>query len=191
MRFRVRFSSRLLAAGGFCILSVFAHAEELDSYYQVQPGDVLQVSVWKEADLQREVLVQPDGRFSFPLAGIIDVRGKSVVQLKKEIEERLGALISDPVATVSVSQISGNKVYIIGQVNKPGEFVMSRRLDVAQALSMAGGMTTFADSDDIRILRRNGKGEQTAIRFDYGDIENGSKLSQNIILQGGDLIIVP
>jgi polysaccharide export outer membrane protein len=165
-------------------------AQESDAY-RIQPGDLLQISVWKEADMQREVLVQPDGRFSFPLIGSIDVRGKSVETLKTELEGRLGKLISDPVVTVAVIQTSGNKVFVIGQVNKPGEFVMNRRLDVAQALSMAGGMTTFASADDIKILRRNDKGEQTAIDFDYGDIQRGKKLKQNIILQGGDVVIVP
>jgi polysaccharide export outer membrane protein len=168
-----------------------APTQDMDPSYRVQAGDLLQISVWKEPDLQREVLVQPDGRFAFPLVGSIDVQGKSVDAIKTELESRLGKLISDPVVTVSVMQISGNKVFVIGQVNKPGEFVMNRRLDVAQALSMAGGMTTFASADDIKILRRNDKGEQIAIDFDYGDIQRGKKLKQNIILQGGDVVIVP
>jgi polysaccharide export outer membrane protein len=165
--------------------------QDTDPSYRVQAGDLLQISVWKEPDLQREVLVQPDGRFAFPLVGSVDVQGKSVDAIKTELESRLGKLISDPVVTVSVMQISGNKVFVIGQVNKPGEFVMNRRLDVAQALSMGGGMTTFASADDIKILRRNDKGEQIAIDFDYGDIQRGKKLKQNIILQGGDVVIVP
>jgi polysaccharide export outer membrane protein len=159
--------------------------------YTVKPGDVLQVSVWKEPELQGPVLVQPDGRFSFPLAGQIDARGKTVVQLQQEITQRLAHYITDPVVTVSITQINGDKVYVIGQVQKPGFFVVNPQVDVMQALSMAGGTTPFAALGSIKILRRSADGQQVALPFDYNAVVHGHDLSQNIILRAGDVVVVP
>jgi polysaccharide export outer membrane protein len=158
--------------------------------YTVKPGDVLSVSVWKEPDLQGPVLVRPDGTFSFPLAGQIDARGKSVPQLQQMLTEKLKKYISDPVVTVSISEVKGNKVYVIGQVNKPGEFVVNPRVDVMQALSMAGGTTPYAALGDIRILRRTETGQQS-LPFRYADVARGRDLQQNIMLQAGDVVVVP
>jgi polysaccharide export outer membrane protein len=158
--------------------------------YAVLPGDVLQISVWKEPDLQMEVLVRPDSAFSFPLAGDISTKGLSVVDLQAELAQRLSRYISNPVVTISVSQVLGNKIYVIGQVNRPGDFVVNPQVDVMQALSMAGGLTAFADTNDIKILRRTGE-RQTAISFKYNDVLKGKDLSQNIVLQSGDIVAVP
>jgi polysaccharide export outer membrane protein len=156
----------------------------------VQPGDLLEISVWKEPELQREVLVRPDGAFSFPLSGQIDARNKTVEDLRLEITERLSRYIPDLVVTVSVVEINGNKVYVIGQVNEPGVFVVNPRVDVMQALSMAGGTTPFADVNDIKILRRQGDA-QSALRFRYDDVVRGRSLEQNIVLESGDVVVVP
>jgi len=158
--------------------------------YEVQPGDVLEISVWKEPELQREVLVRPDGAFSFPLSGEIDARNKTVNDLRLEVTARLARYIPELVVTVTVVQINGNKVYVIGQVNQPGVFVVNPRVDVMQALSMAGGTTPFADLNDIRILRRKG-GKQSAIGFRYLDVARGRALEQNIMLESGDVVVVP
>ncbi len=165
--------------------------EPLADPYLVQPGDILQISVWKEQDMQREVLVRPDGRFSFPLIGEVDVREKSVGQLQAELTQRIHQFIADPAVIISVKQVQGNRVFVIGQVNRPGDFAMNGRVDVVQALSMAGGMTAFAKAGSIRILRRDRDGEQQAIRFNFNDIEKGKGLAQNIILQSGDVVVVP
>ncbi len=130
-------------------------AERSAPRIHIQPGDVLQVSVWKEQDLQAEVLVRPDGAFSFPLAGDVDTRGKTVDELRIELTERLKRYVPDPVVTVAVRQIMGNRMFVIGQVNRPGDFQFSRPVDVMQALSMAGGTTSFAALNDIVILRRD------------------------------------
>jgi polysaccharide export outer membrane protein len=161
-----------------------------DAEYTVKPGDVLAIAVWKEPDLQGPVLVRPDGAFSFPLAGQVDARGKTVMQLQQTVTERLKKFISDPVVTISIQQVNGNKVYVIGQVNKPGEFVVNPRVDVMQALSMAGGTTPFAALGDITILRREG-GVQRALPFRYNDVIRGRNLDQNITLQAGDVVVVP
>ena len=168
-------------------------ASEIGSFgetYRIQPGDVLDVSVWKEEDLKKQVLVRPDGGMSFPLAGDIQAAGKSVAELQKLITERLTKYIPDPVVTVSTLKLDGNKVYVIGKVARPGEFQANRYLDVVQALSMAGGMTPYAADNKITVLRRE-NGKQRSIPFRYGDIEKGEDLGQNIILQSGDVVVVP
>jgi polysaccharide export outer membrane protein len=168
-----------------------AGQEPPGSGYAVQPGDILEISVWKEVDLQKEVLVRPDGRFSFPLAGEVDATGKTVGDLREEISSSLQKYIPDLIVTVSVKNILGNKVYVLGQVNDPGEFVVNPRVDVMQALSMAGGTTPFAALNDIVVLRRDGNGSQRAIRFAYKDVERGRSLDQNIVLNSGDVVVVP
>ena len=159
--------------------------------YTINPGDVLSVTVWKEEDLQRQVLVRPDGAFSFPLAGEIQATGQSVEDVRMELVKRLSDYIPDPVVTVATESIQGNRVYVIGQVNRPGEFIASARIDVVQALSIAGGFTPFAQKNDVRILRRNSAGVLDDLAFRYGEVEKGRNLSQNLILQPGDVIIVP
>ena len=180
----------VLVSAGFSNI-LFAQDEgEPSKAYVVLAGDILQISVWKEPELQMKVLVRPDSAFSFPLAGDISTKGLSVVELQAELTKRLSRYISSPVVTVSITDVLGNKVYVIGQVNKPGEFVVNPQVDVMQALSMAGGLTAFAASNDIRILRRTGS-SQIALSFRYNDVLKGRNLEQNIILQSGDIVVVP
>lgn len=195
---RVKMRSKLL----FPILFLFAStvapgavavAQEAPASkysYKVLPGDLLQVSVWKEEDLQQDVLVRPDGAFSFPLAGDISTENQSVQDLQTELTRRLSRFISDPVVTVSVREVLGNRIYVIGQVNKAGVFVVNPQVDVLQALSMAGGGTPFAALNDIKILRRTGT-SQMALSFKYNEVVKGRNLDQNIILQSGDVVVVP
>jgi polysaccharide export outer membrane protein len=156
----------------------------------VNAGDRLEISVWKEVDLQREVLVRPDGAFSFPLAGQIMAKGRTVSEVRKELESRLARYIPDLVTTVTVVDVSGNSIFVIGQVETPGKFVMNPVLDVMQALSMAGGTTPFASLKNIRILRRE-SGAQTSLDFDYTEVADGRSLDQNILLRSGDVVVVP
>lgn len=165
-------------------------SKEQRTPYTINAGDKLEISVWKEPDLQREVLVRPDGAFSFPLAGDVRAEGRTVSDIADEITKRLEGFIPGLVVTVTVSEIGGNKIFVIGQVNRPGEFVVNPRVDVMQALSIAGGATAFAQLNDIKILRRSG-GNQTVLRFRYGDVAKGQNLEQNIILEVGDVVVVP
>jgi len=174
-----------------CAPWIATAAPPTDAAYTVKPGDTLLISVWKEPDLQGPVLVRPDGAFSFPLAGQMDARNKTVTELQQELTIKLKKFISDPVVTVSVQDIKGNKVYVIGQVQKPGDFVVNPRVDVMQALSMAGGTTPFAALGDIMILRRNEAGQQQALPFKYTDVIHGKNLQQNVMLQAGDVVVVP
>ena len=177
----------------FALCLQIAHAEDtvtVSDTYKIQPGDVLEISVWKEENLLKQVLVRPDGGMSFPLAGNVQAAGKSVVELQSLIEQKLTKYIPDPVVTVSTQQLSGNKLYVIGKVAQSGELIANRNMDVVQALSVAGGMTPYAAANKIKILRR-ANGKLTAIPFKYGEIEKGENLQQNIILQSGDVVLVP
>jgi polysaccharide export outer membrane protein len=140
--------------------------------------------------LQREVLVRPDGGFSFPLAGDMSAQDKTVVQIRDELAQKLSRYIPDLVITVTITGVEGNRIFVIGQVDKPGAFVMNPQLDVVQALSLAGGTTPFASLKNIRILRRE-NGVQRSIDFDFTEVSDGKSLAQNILLQSGDVVVVP
>ena len=139
----------------FTLTTLAAENTASENLYKIQPGDILEISVWKEETLLKQVLVRPDGGLSFPLVGDIQASGKSVSDLQALISERLSKFIPDPVVTVSIQQLTGNKVYVIGKVHQPGEFVANRYIDVVQALSVAGGMTPYASANKIKVLRRN------------------------------------
>lgn len=158
--------------------------------YRLQPGDIVGIAVWNEANLQSDVIVRPDGWLTFALAGEQLAAGRNVEELRQSIEERLKKFIPDPVVTVSLKAIGGNRVYVVGKVARPGEFPFSKPLDVMQVLSLAGGATPFAALNDIRILRREG-GKQISISFRYEDVERGRNLDQNILLLSGDTVVVP
>lgn len=172
------------------VLAPAVRASEAEAY-RIQPGDVLIVSVWKEQDLQSEVLVRPDGGLSFALVGDVQASGRTIDELRAMINERLRKYIPDPSVTIAVKQIGGNRVYVLGKVNRPGEFPFARPIDVMQALSLAGGATSFASLDDIQILRRDERGAQQSLRFKYGEVERGRNLAQNILLKSGDTVVVP
>ena len=172
----------------FAQLLNVANADE--DAYKIQPGDVLEVSVWNEEGLIRTVLIRPDGGMSFPLVGDLHAAGESVENLSATITERQSKYIPDPVVTVSMRQLSGNKIYVVGKVARPGEYVANSYVDVVQAIAMAGGMTPFAAVNKIKIVRRKGE-ELEAYSFRFSDIEDGKNLEQNIVLRSGDIVIVP
>ena len=159
--------------------------------YKLRPGDIVAVSVWQEPGLEQLVLVRPDGGISFPLAGDLQAAGLTVGGLSLTLKEKLKKYISDPVVTVTLQEIPGNRVYILGRVNKPGDFpLVTRDITVIQALAMAGGLTPFADEKKIKVLRTV-DGTQRPIAFDYNKVRRGLSLEQNIVLQAGDVIVVP
>lgn len=164
--------------------------KSLDDQYVIQPGDVLGISVWQEPSLQQETLVRPDGALNFPLINNITAAGKTIEQLRKELTEKLSKFVPDPVVLVSVKAVAGNKIYVVGKVNRPGEYPTNRPVDVMQILSMAGGLSPYASVNKIKILRRE-NGEMKSIPFHYSRVEKGKDLEQNIILRGGDIVVVP
>jgi len=167
-----------------------SQAAEEKTGYRINAGDVLEISVWKEDELQREIRVLPDGKISFPLVGEIAVSGTTLTVVREQLVKKLSEYITDPVVNISVKSSEGNSVYVIGQVKQPGQFIMYQPLDVMQVLSLAGGLTTFAKANDIRILRRTEKGP-TSIEFEYGELEDGDELESNIVLKSGDVVVVP
>ena len=159
--------------------------------YLLSPGDFIEISVWKEEGMQKEqTLVAPDGNITFPLAGTLMAAGKPIFALQEAIAGRLANYIADPVVNIKLLQNNGNTIFVIGKVNRPGQYPANRRIDVMQALSLAGGLTVFADEDSIHVLRRVGK-ETIIFPFDYDDVLDGDHLEQNIILQAGDTVTVP
>ena len=158
--------------------------------YVINPGDVLAISVWKELDLTREVVVLPDGTISFPLAGQLEAAGLTLLELERDIEKRLDRFIPSPVVSASVVSASGNKFYVVGEVNNPGEYLITRPTDIMQAISLAGGLTPFASENRIKILRTADGGPKT-FQFRYEEVEGGEALNTNIRLRSGDVVVVP
>jgi len=160
------------------------------SSYRVGPEDVLEISVWREDTLRKEVLVRPDGGVSYPLIGDVRAAGRTVQEIREEITKRLDQYIPDPVVSVTIVKTGSQRVYVIGKVAKPGDYSAGRYVDVLQALSMAGGLTAFADSGNIRVMRREGD-RQIVFPFEYGAVVRGQKLEENIQLRAGDVVVVP
>lgn len=172
------------------LLPGLAFSAEADANYRLNPGDGLQVSVWGEESLQKEVTVLPDGSISFPLAGRVEVANATSPEVEKRITEKLKVYLPDPQVTVVVSNIQGNRAYILGKVLKPGPILLSAPTSVLQALSQAGGLDRFADLDDIKIIRTNASG-QKAISVNYDKLIRGQHLESNVMLENGDTILVP
>ena len=174
--------------GLICLFSVTAHSAP----YAVNPGDMLRIDVWNEESLSRDVLVRPDGIISLPMAGEIDTSGSSPTKVGDDIAEALGKYMRDtPQVLVSLIQVSGHKIYVLGKVMRPGEYIITSETDVMQALALAGGLNTFAAENDISILRRAADGTQTAIPFEYSDVKRGKELQSNIVLHSRDVVVVP
>ena len=183
--------SLALLACALCGVPVpVALAQAVAGDYILQAGDTIEISVWKEVDLQRVLIVRPDGKFSMALVGEMPAAGRTADDVRQDVEKRLKVYIPEPVVTVTVQQVGGNKIYVIGQVQKPGAIVMNPRLNVLQALSLANGGTPFAKLDQIVIIRSTG-GKQRTLPFEYSRVAGGRDLSQNIELESGDVIIVP
>ena len=167
-----------------------------DAGYRINGGDLLHISVYGEQNLDKDVPVQPDGGIAFPLVGNLNARGMTLKELQGTIANNLRESqyfpnLTDNEVTVSMVKATGNSVSVVGQVRAPGTFAYDTQLDVMQALSLAGGLTPFASKSKIKILRRDQAGTQTAILFDYSEVEDGEQLDKNILLRGGDVVVVP
>lgn len=165
-------------------------APTVDPSYRLGPEDVLLISVWKDEQLTREVVVRPDGMFSFPLVGDIQAEDRTVEEIRADLVKRLTRFIPNPNVSAAVTKVLSYKIYVVGRVNKPGEYLIGHYTDVLQALSLAGGLTPFASENDIKVIRRL-KGQQRVFLFRYGDVRKGQDLEQNILLQRGDSVMVP
>lgn len=162
-----------------------------DGSYLINKGDKLKINVWQEENLQADVMVSPDGTFSFPMVGTVPAAGKTIAELQIVLREKLEEFIPGPEVVVSLLTVEGNMIFVIGEVTKPGPYIMTKDLDVMQALSLAGGLTPFAAKNDVHILRKDAEGHRESIKFPYGDVEDGENLEANIPLQSGDTVVVP
>jgi len=170
-----------------------AQENQNGSSYKIGVGDVLEIMTWKEPDFSREeVLVRSDGMITFPLVNDIDAAGRTTMDLKRNIEDRLKDYISNPIVTVTVRTptVTLKKFYILGEVVNTGEYDLTKELTVLQAFALAGGFTEWASKKEIIILR-NENGKEKSIRVNYKNIAKGKDFSQNIKLKADDTIIVP
>lgn len=165
------------------------------SEFLIGPEDVLVVTVWRNQELSKEVIVRPDGKISLPLIGDIVAAGLTAQDLSKQISDKLAEFMSTPTVSVQVKEINSYHVFVVGEVAKPGKFVLKSFASVLQGISYAGGFTTFASRNNVHVLRmvKNGQGEtrQVMIPVPYQDIVQGRNLEANFILKAGDIIVVP
>jgi polysaccharide biosynthesis/export protein len=166
--------------------------------YRIGPGDVLQLFVWKEPELTREVAVRPDGKVTIPLLGDVDATGRLPQQLATDVTKMLARFIEVPVVTIGVKSSNSARFYVLGQVGHPGEFPLAGRTTVLQGLALAGGFREYARTDGIVVVRQDrgvfvpkGRPSETFIPVNYKKLEDGKDLSQNIVLAPGDTILVP
>lgn len=158
--------------------------------YVIGPADVLSINVWKEPDVSGSVPVRPDGRISLPLLNDIQAAGLTPMQLTNDLSERLKQFITDPRVTVTVATMNSRRVYILGEVTRPGAVDLSPEMTVLQALTSAGGPTPYAKTSKIYVLRTQ-NGTQNKLPFNYKQVLKGAGTEQNILLKPGDTIVVP
>lgn len=161
------------------------------SDYKIHAGDSVLVGVYDDPKMPPiTVTVTPDGKFSFPLIGVIMAGGKTPEQVRVEMETKLRKYVSEPVVTCSIVEVKGNVAYVIGQVPKPGAIIMNPAVNVLQALSIAGGGNAYAKLDSVIVIR-NTPGGQRTMNFHYSQVSNGKNLEQNVQLESGDVVVVP
>lgn len=173
-----------------CSLWISALSIAAEPAYQLNPGDAVLVSVWREDALQKEVRVLPDGSITFPLVGRVEVGGLSAPEAAKLIAARLKEYIPDPNVTIVITGIDGNRAYVLGKVPKPGPVIMTGPVTVLQALSMAGGLDKFADEGAIKVVRPKAGG-QDILLIDYKNLISGQDMKSNLLLKSGDTLVVP
>jgi polysaccharide export outer membrane protein len=157
--------------------------------YVIGPEDVISVVVWREKELSADVVVRPDGKISLPLLNDIQAAGYTPEQLAEIIEKAAVKYVMDSDATVIVKEIRSRKVFVLGEVGKPGVFPLTSELTVLQLIASVGGLLEYADKGNITILR-NENGRERRMRFNYNDVIQGKNLQQNILLQPGDTVLV-
>jgi polysaccharide export outer membrane protein len=161
--------------------------------YLIGAGDVLEILVWREPDLSRTVTVRPDGKISLPLVDDVQAAGGTLLQLKQRLTETLSGYVEQPSVYVMLEENRSKKIYMVGKINTPGEYLLEKNMTVLQAIARAGGFAEWAEKDDIIIVRKGSRaaGKQVHIKFDYDRVVSGKDVKQNIFLNPDDVIIVP
>src|SRR5438045_3762203 len=158
--------------------------------YVIGPDDVLDVSVWKEPELTRTLQVRPDGKISMPLLNDVQAAGFTANQLSQSIGEKLKKYLTAPQVTIILTQVNSQRVYVIGEVTRPGAYPVLPGMTILQAISSAGGLTQFANGKKI-FLRRNENNNQAKNPFSYKDVLDGRRVEENLPVKAGDTIVVP
>lgn len=162
-----------------------------DDSFVIGPDDVLAINVWKEPDISRSVPVRSDGKITLPLVGELQASGQTPSQLQAEIATRLQSYISEPEVTVMVQEARSQRFNILGQVAKPGSYLISNSARVLDAIAVAGGFRDFAKKKSIYVLRQNANGEQSRLPFNYAEVVKGKNSEQNVELKPHDTVVVP
>lgn len=168
-----------------------ASPKEVDDNFVIGAGDVLAINVWKEPDVSKSFPVRSDGKITLPLAGEIEAAGKTPKQLQIEVAAKLSSFISDPDVTVIVQEIRSHRYNILGQIAKPGSYMLTNSTTVLDAVAQAGGFRDFAKKKSMYVLRSNTDGTQTRLPFNYNEVIQGKNPGQNIVLKPKDTIVVP
>jgi polysaccharide export outer membrane protein len=186
-----------LLAGAFgalagCAGSTTPAAKDVHAFqpqeYRIGVEDVLEIAVWREPELSTTAPVRPDGKVTVPVAGEVTAAGRTAHELEAELAQKFASRIASPTVTVVVKEVNASRVFVLGEVGKPGVYPMRGSMTVVQALAMAGGMTAFADKGGITILRRGDGGTQTHLSLDFNDAVKGNS---PIELVPGDTVVVP
>ena len=185
------FTGRIFAAGSETPKAKATPAPPPAAEYLIGPDDLLAVNVWREPEISRNVLVRPDGKISLPLIGDLRASGRTPAQLQDEIKDQLQNYLSHPEVTVIVQEARSQKFNILGEVEHPGSYPLSRSMTVLDAIAVAGGLRDFAKGRKIYVLRTKSDGSRTRLPFNYKDVIKGHSLSQNVELQPRDTVVVP
>ena len=167
-----------------------SNAAAANAGYVIGPEDMLKINIWKEPEMSGDVPVRPDGKISLTLLGDVQAAGLTPTQLTTQITDLLKKYLDDPRVTVTVGAVNSRRVFILGQVGRPGAFPLLPDMTVLQALSTAGGLSLYAAADKIYVLRIE-NGNQVKLAFQYKQVIKGNKPEQNIVLKSGDTIVVP
>ena len=159
--------------------------------YIIGVGDILEVNVWKESELSKTVPVRPDGMITLPLVGEIKAVGLTPNQLQDQLTSSLQKVVSEPQVTVMVVSVNSMAFNIVGQVNKPGYYPLVRPITILDAIALSGGFRDFAKEKKIYVLRATPDGKQERLKFNYKDVIKGKNMSQNIMLQPHDTLVIP
>lgn len=190
-------SARAMAVVGFgvLLLSGCAHqqtpkVDNSERPFRIGREDVLDIAVWRDADLSRVLPVRPDGFITMPMAGEVMAAGKTPTELAEEIKGKLSPFVQEPRVTVIVREVNSSRVFVTGEVAHPGVYPLRGRVSLLQIIAQAGGFTDFADSDEIVVIRSDDKSKHIPVR--YSDlVKADAEGEHDVILRPGDTIVVP
>ena len=191
----VTYMSLLIGCGDVTKEVLDEVSKPVSKEFLLGPEDVIEVTVWRNQDLSRVVVVRPDGKISLPLIGDVQASGLSSAQVAAKIAARLTEFKENPNVSVSIKEVNSYFVYVLGEVQKPGKYPIKSYATVLQGVSLAGGFTNFASKNKMAVLRTatNTDGEQRQIRIPvpYSELVSGKGEIENFILRSGDTIVVP